>query len=311
VTVELPQQITQSDLPTEVSICEVSPRDGLQSQSRILPATVRLELIQRLAGAGLKVIEAGSFVSPRAVPQMADTRSVLDGLDVDSDLAFPVLVPNRRGLDDAVAAGAKDVAVFISVTDSFSRANLGDSLQVTTDRSLETARAATSAGLRVRGYLSMVFGDPWEGSVDPADVAAAARRLVDAGCSTICLGDTIGTATPGHVTAVLDSLIDAGIPIDRVALHTHNTYGQALANVYAALQAGVRQFDASAGGIGGCPFARSASGNLATEDLLWMLNGLGISTGVDIEAVAAISQWLGDELGTPLPSATPSAVLSR
>ena len=157
----------------------------------------------------------------------------------------------------------------------------------------------------------MVFGDPWEGAVDPQDVASAARRLVDAGCTTVSLGDTIGTATPGHVTAVLDSLVSAGIPIDSVALHTHNTYGQALANVYSALQAGVRQFDASAGGIGGCPFARTASGNLATEDLLWMLDGLGISTGVDIEAVAATSQWLSDQLGTPLPSATPSAVLSR
>lgn len=311
MTLGLPQQISQCDLPTEVSVCEVSPRDGLQSQSRILPVSVRLELIQRLASTGLRVIEAGSFVSPRAVPQMAETGSVLNGLDMESDVAFPVLVPNQRGLDDAVAAGTKDVSVFISVTESFSRANLGDSLEATTLRSLEVAKAATAAGLRVRGYLSMVFGDPWEGPVAPDDVAAAARRLFDAGCSAISLGDTIGTATPGHVTAVLDSLVDAGIPIDRIALHTHNTYGQALANVFSALQAGVRQFDASAGGIGGCPFARSATGNLATEDLLWMLNGLGISTGIDIEAVAAISQWLGDELGTRLPSATPSAVLSR
>ncbi|MGC2942057.1 MULTISPECIES: hydroxymethylglutaryl-CoA lyase [unclassified Brevibacterium] len=311
MTRELPQQFTQSDLPTVVSVCEVSPRDGLQSQSRILPVPVRLELIRRLTGAGLKIIEAGSFVSPRAVPQMAETESVLAGLDLRSDVAYPVLVPNRRGLDDAVAAGTEDAAVFISVTDSFSRANLGDSLEATTARSLEVATAASAAGLHVRGYLSMVFGDPWEGPVDPEDVAVAARRLVDAGCSMICLGDTIGTATPGHVTAVLDSLVDAGIPIDRIALHTHNTYGQALANVYSALQAGVRQFDASAGGIGGCPFARSATGNLSTEDLLWMLNGLGISTGVDIEAVAAISQWLGDELGIRLPSATPAAVLSR
>lgn len=307
----LPQRIAQSNLPVDVSVCEVSPRDGLQSQSRMLPVSVRLELIQRLADAGLRIIEAGSFVSPRAVPQMADTRSVLEELNLESDVAYPVLVPNRRGLDDAVAAGTRDAAVFISVTESFSQANLGGSLQDTTDRSLEVARAAAAAGLRVRGYLSMVFGDPWEGAVDPEHVASAARRLFDAGCSTISLGDTIGTATPGHVTAVLDSLVGAGIPIDRVALHTHNTYGQALANVYSALQAGVRQFDASAGGIGGCPFARSASGNLATEDLLWMLNGLGITTGIDIEAVADISQWLGDQLGTPLPSATPSAILSR
>ena len=311
MSTDLPQLFRQSALPSHVSICEVSPRDGLQAESTTLPVPVRLELIHRLTEAGLTSIEAGSFVSPRAVPQMADTRSVLDGLDLDSAATYPVLVPNRRGLDDAIAAGAVDVSVFLSVTESFSQANLGDSLQATTERGLEVARAATTAGLRVRGYLSMVFGDPWEGAVDPQDVASAARRLVDAGCTTVSLVDTIGTATPGHVTAVLDSLVSAGIPIDSVALHTHNTYGQALANVYSALQAGVRQFDASAGGIGGCPFARTASGNLATEDLLWMLDGLGISTGVDIEAVAATSQWLSDQLGTPLPSATPSAVLSR
>ncbi|KAB1948147.1 hydroxymethylglutaryl-CoA lyase [Brevibacterium linens] len=311
MTAQLPQQFVPSNLPTEVSVCEVSARDGLQSQARTLPVSTRLELIRRLSDAGLKTIEAGSFVSPRAVPQMADTRSVLAGLDLNSEIAFPVLVPNRRGLDDAVAAGAKDASVFISVTESFAQANLGGPLQHTTDRSIEVARAATAAGMRVRGYLSMVFGDPWEGAVDPEHVATAARRLVDAGCLTISLGDTIGTATPGHVTAVLDSLVGAGIPIDRIALHTHNTYGQALANVYSALQAGVSQFDASAGGIGGCPFARTASGNLATEDLLWMLQGLGISTGVDIDAVATVSQWLGKQLGIPLPSATSSAVLGR
>ncbi|SDR94016.1 hydroxymethylglutaryl-CoA lyase [Brevibacterium siliguriense] len=311
MTAQLPQQFTSSNLPTEVSVCEVSARDGLQSQARTLPVSTRLELIRRLSDAGLKTIEAGSFVSPRTVPQMADTRSVLAGLDLDSEIAFPVLVPNRRGLDDAVAAGTKDASVFISVTESFAQANLGGSVQHTTDRSLEVARAATAAGLRVRGYLSMVFGDPWEGAVDPDRVATAARSLVDAGCLTISLGDTIGTATPGHVTAVLDSLVGAGIPIYRIALHTHNTYGQALANVYSALQAGVSQFDASAGGIGGCPFARTASGNLATEDLLWMLQGLGISTGVDIDALASISQWLGEQLGIALPSATSSAILSR
>lgn len=311
MTVQLPQRFAASNLPTEVSVCEVSARDGLQSQARTLPVSTRLDLIRRLSDAGLKTIEAGSFVSPQAVPQMADTGSVLAGLDLDSDITFPVLVPNSRGLDDAVAAGAKDASVFISVTESFSQANLGGPLQHTTERNLEVARAATAAGMRVRGYLSMVFGDPWEGAVDPEHVAAAARRLVDAGCLTISLGDTIGTATPGHVTAVLDSLVGAGIPIDRIALHTHNTYGQALANVYSALQAGVSQFDASAGGIGGCPFARTASGNLATEDLLWMLQGLGISTGVDLEAVATASQWLGEQLDIPLPSDTSSAVLGR
>lgn len=311
MTAVLPQRYPQPNLPSQVSICEVSARDGLQAESRTLPVAVRLELVRRLAEAGLTSIEAGSFVSPRAVPQMADTKSVLSGLDLDSEVAYPVLVPNRRGLDDAMAAGAVDVSVFISVTESFSQANLGGSLNKTTERGLETARTASAAGLRVRGYLSMVFGDPWEGEVAPEQVASAARELFDAGCTTISLGDTIGTATPGHVTAVLDTLVSAGIPVESIALHTHNTYGQALANVYAALQFGVRQFDASAGGVGGCPFAHSATGNLATEDLLWMLDGLGISTGVDIDAVAATSQWLSSQLGRALPSATTSAIIGR
>ncbi|WP_209370147.1 hydroxymethylglutaryl-CoA lyase [Brevibacterium renqingii] len=311
MTAVLPQRVPQPDLPSRVSICEVSARDGLQAESRTLPVPVRLELIRRLAEAGLTCIEAGSFVSTRAVPQMADTRSVLAGLDLGAEAAYPVLVPNQRGLKDAVAAGAVDVSVFISVTESFSQANLGGCLSETTERGLETARTAAAAGLRVRGYLSMVFGDPWEGAVEPERVAAAARDLLDAGCTSVSLGDTIGTATPGHVSLVLETSIRAGVPIEAIALHTHNTFGQALANVYAALQLGVRQFDSSAGGVGGCPFAGSATGNLATEDLLWMLDGLGISTGVDIDAVAATSRWLSEQLGRELSSATPAAVLGR
>ncbi|MGO1347522.1 MAG: hydroxymethylglutaryl-CoA lyase [Brevibacterium aurantiacum] len=307
----LPQVFTHDDFPTQVRVYEVSARDGLQAESLTLPAEVRAQLISRLADSGLKSIEAGSFVSPQAVPQMADTRSVLDELDLDSDISYPVLVPNQRGLADAMSAGAKDIAVFVSVTEAFSRANLGDSLEVTTARNLDVAAAATSAGMRVRGYLSMVFGDPWEGPVDPQRVVTASHRLLEAGCSSLSLGDTIGTATPGHVTAVLQALIDDGIPVESIALHTHNTYGQALANVYAALQLGVTEFDASAGGVGGCPFAGSATGNLATEDLLWMLDGLGISTGVNIRAVAETSQWLSQQLGKPLASATSAAIVNQ
>ncbi|WP_166975089.1 hydroxymethylglutaryl-CoA lyase [Brevibacterium atlanticum] len=307
----LPQEYSQSGLPSSVSVYEVSARDGLQSQDRTLPVATRLELISRLSAAGLTSIEAGSFVSERAVPQMADTREVLEGLDLDSGIAYPVLTPNQRGLDEALNAGARDVAVFLSVTEAFSRANLGDTREITTERGLDVARSAVTSDLRVRGYLSMVFGDPWEGPVAPEEVATAARQLLDAGCSRISLGDTIGTATPGHVTVVLDTLVSAGIPIDAIALHTHNTYGQALANVYAALRFGVTEFDASVGGVGGCPFARTATGNLATEDLLWMLAGLGIATGVDIEAAAATSQWLSDRLGRPLASATSSAITAE
>nr|WP_167952844.1 hydroxymethylglutaryl-CoA lyase [Brevibacterium marinum] len=307
----LPQVFGQADLPAQVSVYEVSARDGLQAEPVTLPAAIRVELISRLAATGLSTIEAGSFVSPKAVPQMADTRSVLDELDLDSGITYPVLAPNRRGLEDAMAARAQDIAVFVSVTESFSRANLGDSLEVTTARNRDVAAAATSAGMRVRGYLSMVFGDPWEGPVEPSQVVGAAGQLLDAGCTTISLGDTIGTATPGHVTAVLQALIEADIPVEAIALHTHNTYGQALANVYAALQSGVSEFDASAGGVGGCPFAGSATGNLATEDLLWMLDGLGISTGVDIRAVAETSQWLSRQLGKPLSSATSAAIVDQ
>ena len=307
----LPQVFPRHGLPTQVSVYEVSARDGLQAESLTLPAEVRAQLISQLANAGLSSIEAGSFVSPRAVPQMADTRSVLDELDLESATSYPVLTPNRRGLEDAMAAGAKDIAVFVSVTESFSRANLGDSLEVTTARNLDVAAAATSAGMRVRGYLSMVFGDPWEGPVDPQRVVTAAQALLNAGCSSISLGDTIGTATPGHVTAVVQALIGAGIPVEAIALHTHNTYGQALANVFAALQLGVSEFDAAAGGVGGCPFAGSATGNLATEDLLWMLDGLGISTGVDIRTVAKTSQWLSRQLGKPLASATSAAIVNQ
>ncbi|WP_319022015.1 hydroxymethylglutaryl-CoA lyase [Brevibacterium sp. FME17] len=307
----LPQVFTRETLPSQVKVCEVSARDGLQAESVTLPAEVRVELISRLASSGLRTIEAGSFVSPKAVPQMADTQVVLDALNLDSAVSYPVLTPNRRGLDDAQAAGAKDIAVFVSVTESFSRANLGDSLEVTTARNLDVATAATSAGMQVRGYLSMVFGDPWEGPVDPQRVVTASARLLDAGCSSISLGDTIGTATPGHVAAVLQALIESGIPAESIALHTHNTYGQALANVYAALQLGVSEFDASAGGVGGCPFAGSATGNLATEDLVWMLDGLGISTGVDIRAVAETSQWLSRQLGKPLASATSAAIVTQ
>ena len=307
----LPQVFTHATLPTQVRVYEVSARDGLQAESVTLPAEVRVELISRLARSGLRTIEAGSFVSPKAVPQMAETRSVLDELDLGSDISYPVLTPNRRGFEDARTAGAKDIAVFVSVTEAFSQANLGDSLEVTTARNLDVAVAATSAGMRVRGYLSMVFGDPWEGPVDPQRVVTASAQLLDAGCSSISLGDTIGTATPGHVTAVLQALIESGIPVESIALHTHNTYGQALANVYAALQMGVSEFDASAGGVGGRPFAGSATGNLATEDLLWMLDGLGISTGVDIRTVAQTSQWLSQQLGKPLASATSAVIVSQ
>lgn len=307
----LPQRFGMDSLPDTVRICEVSPRDGLQAEALTLSPELRAQLITRLAATGLTQIEAGSFVSPKAVPQMSGTAEVLAALDLDAHVSYPVLVPNQRGLEDARAAGAQDVAVFISVTDAFSRANLGDRLEVTTERAHEVARSAVASGMRVRGYLSMVFGDPWEGSVDPQRVVTAALGLLEAGCASLSLGDTIGTATPGHVSAVIEALLAAGVPVEAIALHTHNTYGQALANVYAALQLGVSEFDSAAGGLGGCPFAGSATGNLATEDLLWMLQGLGIDTGIDMRALAETSHWLAAQLDRRLPSATSSAIVHQ
>jgi hydroxymethylglutaryl-CoA lyase len=299
----LPMRISADGLPARVRIHEVGPRDGLQNEEAVLPVEVKAEFIHRLAAAGLTTIEATSFVHPRWVPQLADAEALFPLLkDLHGERRLPVLVPNERGLDRALALGAREVAVFASVTESFSRANLNR----TVDESLAmfepvVARAAAS-GVPVRGYLSMCFGDPWEGPVPVHQVVGVARRLHDLGCAELSLGDTIGVATPGHVTALLAALAAAGIPAGRIAVHFHDTYGQALANTLTALHHGVTTVDASAGGLGGCPFARSATGNLATEDLLWMLHGLGIDTGVDLGLLTATSAWLAGRLGRPSPS---------
>lgn len=307
----LPQVFSGWGLPDEVRICEVSARDGLQAESVTLVPEIRVQLIERLVGAGLTQVEAGSFVSPQAVPQMARTDEVLAALPGESEVAFPVLVPNHRGLADAQAAGARYVAVFASVTESFARANLGGGREKTTRVMADVAREAVSAGMKVRGYLSMVFGDPWEGAVSVGEVVRSAEALLSAGCRSISLGDTVGVATPGHVEAVVQALVSAGVDVSQLALHPHNTYGQALANVHAALRLGVSEFDTSAGGLGGCPFAGSATGNLATEELVWMLDGLGVRTGVDLRRVADTSVWLSSLLGKPPPSSAAIAIANR
>jgi hydroxymethylglutaryl-CoA lyase len=295
-------------LPERVTIWEVGPRDGLQNEKAILSLDTKLEFLGRLADAGLRVIEATSFVHPKWVPQLADAEGLLARLDRRPGVAYPVLVPNERGLDRALAAGADSIAVFASATQEFAKRNLNATFDDQFTMFDPVVRRARDAGLAVRGYLSMCFGDPWEGRVPAPQVVAACRRLRDMGCTQLSLGDTIGVATPGHVTALLTALTGAGVGAEAVGVHFHDTYGQALANTFAALQSGVSTVDSSAGGLGGCPYAGSATGNLATEDLVWMLDGLGIDSGVDLGALAATSVWLAGRLGRPSPSRTVTAL---
>ena len=308
---DLPMTVPAPDLPARVRIHEVGARDGLQNEKATVPTEVKADFIRRLAGAGLTTIEATSFVHPKWVPQLADAEDLF-GLVKDAlpGTHLPVLVPNSRGLDRALALGADRVAVFASATESFAKANLNR----TVDESLAVfdpvVRRAKDAGAHVRGYVSMCFGDPWEGAVPLHQVVRVCTALRDMGCDELSLGDTIGVATPGHVLELLALLNEEGVPTDVLGVHFHDTYGQALANTYAALEHGVTTIDASAGGLGGCPYAKSATGNLATEDLVWMLHGLGIETGVDLDRLAATSVWMAAHLDRPSPSRTVRA-LSR
>ncbi|WP_030418334.1 hydroxymethylglutaryl-CoA lyase [Streptomyces sp. SCSIO 75703] len=303
----LPMAVPAPGLPARVRVHEVGPRDGLQNEAATVPTEVKAEFIRRLAGAGLTTVEATSFVHPRWVPQLADAEALFPLLaDVPAEL--PVLVPNERGLERALALGARRVAVFASATESFARANLNRSVDEALAMFEPVVARAKEAGGHVRGYLSMCFGDPWEGPVPLARVVRVCRALVDLGCDELSLGDTIGVATPGHVRALLAALDEAGIATGVLGVHFHDTYGQALANTLAALEHGVTTVDASAGGLGGCPYAKSATGNLATEDLVWMLRGLGIDTGVDLGRLVATSVWMADRLGRPSPSRTVRAL---
>jgi hydroxymethylglutaryl-CoA lyase len=301
----LPMHSPLDGLPRSVRIHEVGARDGLQNEKATVPTAVKAEFIHRLAAAGLRTVEATSFVHPKWVPQLADAEELMPLLEDLPGVHLPVLVPNERGLDRALALGVREVAVFGSATESFAKANLNRTVEESLAMFEPVAAKARAAGASVRGYLSMAFGDPWEGPVPVGQVAAVARRLFDLGCDEVSISDTIGVATPGHVVALLGAL---NVPLDRIAVHFHDTYGQALSNTLAALQQGVSIVDASAGGLGGCPFAKSATGNLATEDLLWMLNGLGIDTGVDLTRLTATSVWMAEQLGRPSPSRTVRAL---
>ncbi|MEU9884034.1 hydroxymethylglutaryl-CoA lyase [Sphaerisporangium sp. NPDC051011] len=297
-----PMRVPADGLPERVTIYEVGPRDGLQNEPSVVPLEVKAELVARLTAAGLTTIETTSFVHPKWVPQLADAEELLKRVERVPGVRYPVLVPNERGLDRALDLGVTDIAIFGSATETFAQRNLNRSVDGSIEMFAPVVARARENGLAVRAYLSMCFGDPWEGPVPIEQVVRNGRRLLDLGCAQLSLGDTIGVGTPGHVTALLEAFGEAGVGPERLAVHFHDTYGQALANTLSALRAGVTVVDASAGGIGGCPYAKSATGNLATEDLLWMLAGLGVETGVDLRSLVATSVWLAGELGRPSPS---------
>jgi isopropylmalate/homocitrate/citramalate synthase len=290
-----------------MTIVEVGPRDGLQNEMARIATADKIAFVDRLSAAGLPVIEVGAFVSPTWVPQMADTDEVFAKITRRPGTRYTALVPNHKGLDRAIAAGVSEVAIFAAASETFSRRNINQSIDESFATYGEVARAALAAGVKVRGYLSTAFGCPFEGDVPVARVVALTQRLLDLGVFQVAISDTIGVAHPGQVRQVLGALPD-WINLDRLALHFHDTRGTALANVLAALEFDIRTFDASAGGLGGCPYAPGASGNLATEDLLYMLHGLGFETGVDLAAVTAASRAIEPLVGHPLASRYVQAV---
>ena len=288
-------------IPRSVRIVEVGPRDGLQNEKQTVPTETKIEFIRRLAETGLKTIEATAFVSPKWVPQMSDHAEVLRAIPHGQGIAYPVLVPNMRGFEEAVAAGATEVAVFAAASETFSQRNINCSIAESLERFAPIFAAASAANIRVRGYVSCVLGCPYEGEVPAAKVAEVAAALFGRGCYEISLGDTIGVGTPTR-TADLIGTVAQRVPIDKLAGHFHDTYGQALANIYAALLAGVGVFDASVSGLGGCPYAPGAAGNVATEDLLYMLNGMGIETGIDLDRLISAGAFISEKLGRPTQS---------
>jgi len=298
------------ELPARVKMVEVSPRDGLQNEAKSVPVDVKVALIDRLSACGLPAIEVGSFVSPKWVPQMADTDQVLARIQRRPGVSYPVLVPNLKGLEAALAAGVSEIAMFGAASESFSKRNINCTIDESLERFGSVARAARERGLRVRGYVSCVLGCPYEGDIAPAAVARVAGRLYAEGCYEVSLGDTIGVGTPARAQAMIKAVAGA-VPLDRLALHFHDTYGQALANILACLELGVGVIDSAVAGLGGCPYAKVATGNVASEDVLYMLNGLGIETGVDLDRLAKSGRYISEFLGRPLASKVSNALAGR
>ena len=297
-------------IPARVRIVEVGPRDGLQNEPREVPTAAKVELIERLAEAGLPAVEATAFVSPKWVPQMADHTEVLERIRRRPGVAYPVLTPNLKGFEAARAAGATEVAIFAAASETFSQRNINCSIAASLERFRPVAAAAKASGVKLRGYISCVLGCPYEGEVRPARVAEVAGALADMGCYEVSLGDTIGVGTPGKTKSLIEACAGR-VPIERLAGHFHDTYGQALANIYASLEMGVASFDSSIAGLGGCPYAAGASGNVATEDVVYMLNGLGIETGVDLERLVDTGQWICGLLGREPSSKAGKAIAAK
>lgn len=306
----LNQPVNSMPLPNKVRIVEVGPRDGLQNEKQLVPAATKIELIGRLADCGLTAIEATAFVSPRWVPQMADAAEVMAGIVRREGVSYPVLVPNEKGLAAALAAGVTEVAVFTAASEAFSQQNINCTIKESLERFKPVLAQAKDTGIKVRGYVSCVLGCPYQGEVAVTAVADVAWALFEMGCYEISLGDTIGCGTPEKTKAMIES-VARRVPVKKLAGHYHDTCGMAVANIYASLQSGVNVFDAAVGGLGGCPYAKGASGNVATEDVVWLLQGLGIACGVDLDKLVDTAAWISGQLGRAPESKVAQAVLAR
>jgi hydroxymethylglutaryl-CoA lyase len=295
-------------LPAHVKIYEVGPRDGLQNEKSQVPTATKIALINRLSDSGLKYIEATSFVSPKAIPQLDDAADVMAGIVRKDGVVYPVLVPNERGMDGALAANVTEIALFTAASEAFTKANINATIDESFARFAPVIERAKAHKIKIRGYVSCVLGCPYEGTIAPAKVAEISKRLLDSGCYEISLGDTIGVGTPEQTKRMIEAVINAGVPREKIALHMHDTYGQALANIYAGLQMGVNVIDSSVAGLGGCPYAKGASGNVATEDVLYMLSGLGCKTGVDLKKTIDTAWFISDALGRKPASKVANAI---
>ena len=298
------------NLPKRVKIFEVGPRDGLQNETALVDTQTKVTLIENLADAGIQAIESGSFVSPKWVPQMAGSEAVFGTIQRRDGVTYSALTPNMRGLERAISAGASEVAVFIAASEAFSQKNTNCSIAEGIERSAQLAEVALAEGIQVRGYISVVAGCPYQGEVPAADLTPLAKALLDMGCYEVSLGDSIGVATPGHMKNIIEA-VATGIPTDKIAIHLHDTYGQALANIYAALEMGITVVDSSVAGLGGCPYAPGATGNVATENVVYMLNGLGIEHGINLDKLIAAGDFVTQKLGRENGSGVARAMLAK